>query len=135
MKKEFINRNARFMEGVPGVTLVSDQPRLGNLQKTVQNMCEWNSTGFPGCQPVSMDNMNLNLLHEKPYRVSWKADGTRYMMLIVKKDEVYFFDRDNSCFAVSGISFPQHQNLHNHLTNTLLDGVGQIENNLLKFSN
>lgn len=111
------------MEGVPGVTLVSDQPRLGTLQQMVQSMCGWKSTGFPGCQPVSMDNTNLNLLHVKPYKVSWKADGTRYMMLIVKKDEVYFVDRDNSCFAVSGITFPQYSNLHHHLINTLLDGV------------
>lgn len=35
------------------------------------------SSGFPGCQPVSMDTNNIRLLHEKPYRVSWKADGTR----------------------------------------------------------
>ena len=35
------------------------------------------STGFPGSQPVSMDVQNIRLLHEKPYRVSWKADGTR----------------------------------------------------------
>ena len=35
------------------------------------------SSGFPGSQPVSMDVQNIRLLHEKPYRVSWKADGTR----------------------------------------------------------
>jgi len=29
------------------------------------------------------------LLGEKPYRVSWKADGTRYMMLIAGKDQVH----------------------------------------------
>ena len=33
---------------------------------------------FPGAQPVSMDVQNIQLLHQKPYRVSWKADGTRY---------------------------------------------------------
>lgn len=127
MKREFVKKNARFMEGVPCVTLVSDQPRLGTLQQMVQNMCGWKSTGFPGCQPVSMDNTNLIKLQHKPYKVSWKADGTRYMMLIVKKDEVYFIDRDNSCFAVSGITFPQYSNLHNHLTNTLLDGEMVID--------
>lgn len=127
MKREFIKKNARFMEGVPGVTLVTDQPRLGTLQQMAQTMCGWVSTGFPGCQPVSMDTQNLTLLHVKPYKVSWKADGTRYMMLIVKKDEVYFLDRDNSCFAVSGITFPHYLNLHNHLTNTLLDGEMVID--------
>lgn len=126
-KKEFVNRNAKFMDGVPGVTHVSDQPRLGQLQQMIQSMCGWASTGFPGSQPVSMDNTNLNLLHVKPYKVSWKADGTRYMMLIVKKGEIYFFDRDNSCFAVSGISFPLHSNLHTHITNTLLDGEMVID--------
>lgn len=123
MRKEFVNRNARFMDGVPGVTVAMDQPRLGQLQQMIQDMCGWKSNGFPGSQPVSMDNNNLTLLQQKPYKVSWKADGTRYMMLIVKKDEIYFFDRDNSCFAVSGISFPHHANLQNHITNTLLDGV------------
>ena len=34
-------------------------------------------SGFPGSQPVSMDRKNLQLLKRKPYRVSWKADGTR----------------------------------------------------------
>lgn len=37
------------------------------------------SSGFPGCQPVSMDTSNIKLLQEKPYSVSWKADGTRYV--------------------------------------------------------
>lgn len=34
-------------------------------------------SGFPGSQPVSMDKKNLQLIRAKPYRVSWKADGTR----------------------------------------------------------
>ena len=38
-----------------------------------------NSGGFPGSQPVSMDVQNIKLLHEKPYRVSWKADGVRWV--------------------------------------------------------
>ena len=39
-------------------------------------MCEWKS-GFPGCQPISMDKQNLLLIGDRPYKVSWKADGTR----------------------------------------------------------
>lgn len=34
-------------------------------------------TGFPGAQPVSMDKQNIKFLEQKPYKVSWKADGTR----------------------------------------------------------
>ena len=33
--------------------------------------------GFPGSKPVLMDVQNIRFLNEKPYRVSWKADGTR----------------------------------------------------------
>lgn len=44
--------------------------------------------GFPGSQPVSLDRDNICLISEKAYHVSWKADGTRYMMLIAGKDEV-----------------------------------------------
>ena len=32
------------------------------------------------------------------YKVSWKADGTRYMMAILGKDQVYMIDRDNVVF-------------------------------------
>lgn len=102
------------------------QPRLGALQATVQRMCKWESNGFPGGQPVSMDMSNIQLLHQKPYRVSWKADGTRYMMLIQKADEVYFFDRDNSVFQVEGLRFPLRSNINEHLINTLIDGVSHL---------
>lgn len=126
-RKEFVNKNAKFMDGVRGVTHLTDQPRLGQLQKMVQKMCHWQSNGFPGCQPVSMNNTNLQYLQKVPYKVSWKADGTRYMMLIVDKNEIYFFDRDNSCFEVSGLDFPHRQDLHKHVTNTLVDGEMVID--------
>lgn len=86
-------------------------------------MCKWNSSGFPGSQPVSMDMNNIHLLHRKPYRVSWKADGSRYMMLILKEGEVYFFDRDNQVFQADGIRFPLRSNINEHLIKTLIDGV------------
>lgn len=122
-RKEFKNVNATFMAGVGGVTLVTDQPRLSNIQCKVQEMCEWKGNGFPGCQPVSMDRNNIKFLHTKPYRVSWKADGTRYMMLIVKSGEIFFADRDNSIFEVKGLQFPYRKDLKKHLTDTLVDGV------------
>lgn len=55
----------------------NEQPRLLEVQQKAQEFCEWPTTGFPGSQPVSMDVTNLRKLHEKPYRVSWKADGVR----------------------------------------------------------
>lgn len=47
----------------------------------------------------------------------------RYMMLILKENEIYFFDRDHSCFKVSDLKFPQRKDLSKHLKDTLLDGV------------
>lgn len=90
-------------------------------------MCKFESSGFPGSQPVSMDMTNIRLLTEKPYRVSWKADGTRYMMLILKKEEIYFFDRDNSCFQVTGMQFPHRDDLTTHIYDTLIDGEMVID--------
>lgn len=121
-RREMIRKDAKFMSGVSGVTLVTEQERLSELQQKVQDMCLWTSNGFPGSQPVSMDRINIEKLHKKPYRVSWKADGTRYMMLIEKRGEVFFFDRDFSCFHVENITFPHRKDLHRHLENTLLDG-------------
>lgn len=115
------------MDGVPGVHLFLEQPRLGELQAKVQDMCHWEMSGFPGSQPVSMDHKNIKNLHLKPYRVSWKADGTRYMMLVNDKNQVYFFDRNFSCFQVDNISFPKKSNLQEHLKDTLLDGEMVID--------
>ncbi|XP_011182006.2 mRNA-capping enzyme [Zeugodacus cucurbitae] len=126
-RKELVIKNATFMSGVPGVVQVTDQPRLGDLQLKVQEMCGWKKSGFPGCQPVSMDKNNLKRLSEIPYRVSWKADGTRYMMLINKRDEIYFFDRNNTCFQVENLTFVKAGNLSQHLEDTLLDGEMVID--------
>lgn len=114
------------MEGVPGVKLWTLQPKLGTIQKKVQKSLEWTKGGFPGCQPVSMDRQNLNFLQEKPYKVSWKADGTRYMMLIDGEDEVYFADRDNCVYKVTGLSF-LHRKEKRPIKDTVLDGEMVID--------
>ncbi|XP_045510958.1 mRNA-capping enzyme [Colias croceus] len=120
-KKETNYKKASFMPEVHGVEPFDSQPRLLQVQQKVQQFCKWESTGFPGSQPVSMDMDNIKKLHKKPYRVSWKADGVRYMMLIEDKDEVYMLDRDNCAFKVHGLYFP-HNKEDRHLRNTLLDG-------------
>lgn len=122
VKSKMPKRGGKFMEGVPGVQLFTAQPKLNNIQKKIQAMCKWKKGGFPGCQPVSMDKKNLTLLATKPYKVSWKADGTRYMMLIDGPDEIYFADRDNCIFQVKGLTFLHRKNKEKHLSETLVDG-------------
>lgn len=47
---------------------------------------------FPGSHPVSLNRENLQLLRQRYYYATWKADGTRYMMLITG-DGCYLIDR------------------------------------------
>ncbi|KAK1307652.1 hypothetical protein QJS10_CPA09g01274 [Acorus calamus] len=79
---------------------------------------------FPGSHPVSLNRDNLQLLRQRYYYATWKADGTRYMMLITY-DGCYLVDR-NFCFRRVQMRFPSRsvnedssEKFH-HLT--LLDG-------------
>lgn len=126
-KRETTHKKTIFMPGVRGVEPFNTQPRLSEIQRKAQDYCGWNKTGFPGSQPVSMDVHNLSKLSKKPYRVSWKADGIRYMMLIDGEGEVYMLDRDNCVFKVFGLRFLYRKDLTRHLKNTLLDGEMVID--------
>ncbi|KAJ0061025.1 hypothetical protein NL108_004739 [Boleophthalmus pectinirostris] len=123
-RKEKLKLGAVFLEGitVKGVTQITNQPKLGQIQRLCQEMAEWDKSGFPGAQPVSMDRQNLRFLEQSPYKVSWKADGTRYMMLINGKNHVFMVDRDNSIFHIDNLEFPYRKDPRVHLSNTLLDG-------------
>ncbi|KAM3602318.1 uncharacterized protein V6R79_001826 [Siganus canaliculatus] len=123
-KKEKLKLGAVFLEGITvrGVTQITVQPKLGEVQRKCQEMAEWDRSGFPGAQPVSMDRQNICFLEQSPYKVSWKADGTRYMMLIDGKNEVFMIDRDNTVFHIANLEFPVRKAKHIHLSNTLLDG-------------
>ena len=52
---------------------------------------------------------NLQLLRQRYYYATWKADGTRYMMLIMR-DGCFLIDR-NFCFRRVQMRFP-HRNLN-----------------------
>ncbi|TRY59183.1 hypothetical protein DNTS_032428 [Danionella cerebrum] len=123
-KKERLKLDAVFLEGVSvkGVSQVTTQPKLGDIQRKCQKFSEWEKSGFPGAQPVSMDRRNIRLLEHNAYKVSWKADGTRYMMLIDGQNQVHMIDRDNSVFHIENLEFPFRKDLRVHLSNTLLDG-------------
>ncbi|CDP03930.1 unnamed protein product [Coffea canephora] len=47
---------------------------------------------FPGLHPVSLNRENIQLLKQRMYYATWKADGTRYMMLITNEGS-YLIDR------------------------------------------
>ncbi|KHJ82650.1 mRNA capping enzyme, catalytic domain protein, partial [Oesophagostomum dentatum] len=62
----------------------------------------------------------MKLLAQRPYMVSWKADGMRYMVYICDENEIYAFDRDNEVFLIQGLTFP-HRKHPRHIKNTLVD--------------
>ncbi|XP_018018870.1 mRNA-capping enzyme [Hyalella azteca] len=114
--------NPTFMEGVDNVRPVTQPEVLSRVRRRIQDMCGFRSSGFPGCQPVSMSRDNISLLKDHPYYVSWKADGTRYMMLIDGGGEIYLSDRDNSIFHAPDITFKDKDDLNVNLKDTLIDG-------------
>ncbi|XKL60565.1 hypothetical protein PGB90_007622 [Kerria lacca] len=120
-----------FMDGVPGVDAVTDREKVYEVHAKIRELTGSEIDSFVGSQPVSMNKTNMTFLAEKPYRVSWKADGTRYMMFILNKDEVYFIDRDNSIFKINHLQFFLRKCNMQHITNTLLDGEMVID----KFKN
>lgn len=62
--------NCKFNECANGIS---------KWQRNLSSSNEFNRfrQGFPGSQPVSMDITNYMTIVQSPYRVSWKADGTR----------------------------------------------------------
>ena len=56
-------------------------------------------TMFPGSQPVSLARANLHLIKENRYWVTWKADGTRYLIFIHRLG-TYLIDRSNNVTRV-----------------------------------
>lgn len=114
----------QFMDGaVQSVPYVLDPNLRTDVQRTAQKMLGYKGRGFPGSQPVSMEPGNLNFLEEKKYRVSWKADGVRYMMLIRGENEIFLIDRSNNVFLASNLFFPSLPGSHSlHITDTLVDG-------------
>ncbi|KAL5961478.1 mRNA-capping enzyme [Taenia solium] len=97
---------------------------------------------FRGSQPVSMTRRNAHLIVDSPYVVTYKSDGTRYLMLIHGPRRIYLIDRGNFVYKVGCLEFPTvlwlqkalkaRQNNATpsdfmtepggHLVNTLLDG-------------
>lgn len=125
---EIGRRDAAFMDGVDGVTPITDSQERVRLLNHVLQMTGWKGNDpFPGSQPVAMTFKNLAYLKKCPYKVSWIPNGTRYMMLIKDRDHIFFFDRKSDFFKVEKVSFPRRGKLNELLTDTLLDGEMVID--------
>ncbi|KAI3967766.1 hypothetical protein MKW92_050957 [Papaver armeniacum] len=86
------------------------------------------SPRFPGSHPVSLNRKNLQFLGQTDYRVTWKADGVRYLMLI-NSDGCYLIDRKFNFRRVQ-MRFPRLTQENGRVTThnlTLLDGEMVID--------
>ncbi|KAI3861270.1 hypothetical protein MKX03_017401 [Papaver bracteatum] len=83
---------------------------------------------FPGSHPVSLNRKNLQFLSQTDFRVTWKADGVRYFMLI-NSDGCYLIDRNFNFLRVQ-MRFPRLTQENGRGTThnlTLLDGEMVID--------
>ena len=108
----------------PGV-VPADAENWIPVRKAVSEYLGWNKNGFAGAQPVSFDKSSIEKIKTRPFMVSWKADGTRYMMYINEDGKVFMIDRDNCVFFVPKLDFPRKPSSNSNetfLTRTLMDG-------------
>ncbi|KAJ6222243.1 hypothetical protein RDWZM_000788 [Blomia tropicalis] len=119
-------RDSSINNPFDGVNLVRDEYKIKQIQRLCTKMCNFDRNGFPGSHPISLTRDNIHLIREYDYMVSWKADGTRYMLMIIGENEMYFIDRNFRVYQLVHVKFLK-KNTNESLNNTLLDGEMVID--------
>ncbi|KAM2672390.1 hypothetical protein EV1_008090 [Malus domestica] len=125
---EYYARNeAMTIDDVLGERIPYNQQK--SMQEAVYDLLKMEKRGkgnlqFPGSHPVSLNRDNQQLLRQRYYYATWKADGTRYMMLITWDgcyliDRKFFFRRVQMRFPCKFSNKVIPEKTHNF---TLLDG-------------
>ena len=104
------------------VVQIFEKITLEKIQRKVKNLFKTNMNKFIGAQPVSLDRNNIQFLSQKPYHISWKADGTRYLLFISDENKIFMLDRDNCVFQIKNLRFPNRKDLNVHLKDSIFDG-------------
>jgi hypothetical protein len=65
-------------------------------------------------------NIVDGIFSSHPYKVTWKADGTRYLVYIKGENEIYAIDCDNNVFQLP-LKFPRKDSLDEHVSETVID--------------
>lgn len=82
------------MTGVHGeIGRLVEGAEMEDVRRRCIEYCHGRSSQFPGAQPISLDRTTMQQFRYEPFLVSWKADGTRYLMLILRH-AVYMVDRN-----------------------------------------
>ncbi|TDL27406.1 mRNA capping enzyme, alpha subunit [Rickenella mellea] len=110
---------------LPGELVPHDQAEY--LKDQLANFCQLTNTKFPGSQPVSFSQSDLDRLENEDYWVCEKSDGVRVLMFIhtnleTNDQATYILDRLNHYRLQTGLYFPHHENPRMPLRSTVLDG-------------
>ncbi|KAF8643837.1 hypothetical protein AX16_008854 [Volvariella volvacea WC 439] len=112
---------------LPGDLVPPDSPQDQWLKSAVAGLCQLDSLRFPGSQPVSFSEHDLEKLEKLDFWVCEKSDGVR-VLLFVNTDlntgvqNVYLIDRHNTYRQLDGLFFPHHEDPRRPLRNTIVDG-------------
>ncbi|CAN6690635.1 unnamed protein product [Malus baccata var. baccata] len=122
-----VRNEAMTIDDVLGERIPYNQQK--SMQEAVYDLLKMEKRGkgnlqFPGSHPVSLNRDNQQLLRQRYYYATWKADGTRYMMLITWDgcyliDRKFFFRRVQMRFPCKFSNKVIPEKTHNF---TLLDG-------------
>ncbi|KAF5386963.1 hypothetical protein D9615_001556 [Tricholomella constricta] len=111
---------------LPGNLVPRNSQQESWLKGHVARLCNMDRPRFPGSQPVSFAQRDLDKLESADYWVCEKSDGVRVLFLIhtdpASGDQsLYLIDRHNTYHQLTGIFFPHHENPLRPLRNTLID--------------
>ncbi|KAJ7097779.1 mRNA capping enzyme, catalytic domain-containing protein [Mycena belliarum] len=112
---------------VPGTRVAPRSEQESWLRDQVARMCHVDRHRFPGSQPVSFAQCDLDKLEAQDFWVCEKSDGMRVLLLVYTDPDsgsqmVYLIDRKNDYYEVQGLFFPHHENPQQPLQNTIVDG-------------
>ncbi|KAF8275056.1 mRNA capping enzyme [Lactarius quietus] len=111
---------------LPGNIIPKNSEQGSWLRSHVAMLCNLNHDRFPGSQPVSFGNKDLERLEKDDYWVCEKSDGVRVLLVVLTNLEtneqiVFIVDRHNIYREISGLFFPHYEHPERPLRNTVLD--------------
>lgn len=100
-------------------------PWQGRLRRRCRELLGGRRGDFPGPQPRNLERNTMHLIQRDAYKVSWKADGTRYLLL-TDGGTTHMIGRDNCVFKVPYLIFPRGEGEprsgFREIGTTLIDG-------------
>ncbi|XP_003737469.1 mRNA-capping enzyme-like [Galendromus occidentalis] len=112
-------RLRELMAKIPGLAVAEDPLWV---RKFASQLSGCREPGFPGARHTRISEENLLKLSGAAYRVTWKSDGLRFLLLMTHPGVTFLLGEEDEAYQVSGFSFPYSKDASRPLFTTLLDG-------------